>query len=104
MPTAMFMRWPGVTLEQYEEARSKVRWEEEPADGGLFHVAGHDGEALRVFDLWDSPEQFQAFVEERLMPVVRGELGVETEPEVGVCEVHRMFAPRPIDAGAGVLV
>jgi hypothetical protein len=103
MPTAMHMRWPGVTLDQYDEAREKVRWEEDAPDGAIFHVAAHDGEAMRVFDLWDSPEQFQAFAESRLMPAVR-EIGIEGEPEVTLCEVHRMFAPKPIESGAGVLV
>src|SRR5215212_2961721 len=103
MPTVMVMRWPGVTLEQYEEAGRKVRWEEEPADGGLLHVAGHDGDALRVVDIWDSPDHFQRFAEERLMPVVK-EIGIEGEPEVSFYEVHRMFSPNGVEAGAGVLV
>jgi hypothetical protein len=104
MPTAMHMRYPGITLEQYDEACEKVDWEGDQPDGAIFHVAAHDGEAMRVFDLWESPEQFQAFVEGRLMPVLQGEMGIETQPEVTLCEVHRMFAPKPIEAGAGVLV
>ena len=104
MPTAMHMRWPGITLDQYDEAREKVHWEDQLPDGAIFHCASHDGEGMRIFDLWESPEQFQAFVESRLMPVIVGEMGIETEPEVTLCEVHRMFAPRGIEAGAGVLV
>jgi hypothetical protein len=102
MPTAMYMRWPGVSIDQYEQTRDKVRWEEELPDGAMFHVAARDGDDLRVFDLWESPEQFQAFVESRLMPAVR-EVGIEGDPEVQLCEVHRMFAPNGIEAGAGIL-
>ena len=103
MPYAMHMRWPGIGVDEYEQVRDKVRWEEDVPDGALFHVAGYDGEAMRIFDLWESPEQFQSFVEARIMPAVQ-EIGVETEPEVTLCEVHRMFAPNRIEAGAGVLV
>jgi hypothetical protein len=103
MPYAMHMRWPGVTIEQYEQVRDKVRWEEDQPDGGLLHVSAHDGEALRVFDLWESPQQFQEFVDSRLMPGVQA-AGIQAEPEVTLCEVHRMYAPRPIESGAGILV
>src|SRR4051794_13606140 len=51
----MQMRWAGVTPEQYEEARSRVDWEGDPADGGVFHVAGFDESGLRVTDVWESP-------------------------------------------------
>ncbi len=103
MPTAMYMRWPGIGTDEYEQVRDIVRWEEDVPDGARFHVAAQDGDAMRVFDLWDSAEQFQAFVDSRLMPAVQ-QVGITTEPEVALCEVHRMFAPRPIEAGAGVLV
>ena len=102
MPTAMLMRWPGVTKEQYEESRERVRWEEDHPDGARFHVAGWDGDDLRVLDIWESAEHFQRFAEGRLMPVTR-EIGIEGEPEVIFYEVHRVFAPDGIPAGAGVL-
>jgi hypothetical protein len=86
----MQMRWAGVTPDQYEEARSRVDWEGQPADGGLLHVAGFDGDALRVTDVWESPEHFQRFAEERLMPVVR-EIGLEGDPEVTFYPVQAVF-------------
>jgi hypothetical protein len=104
MPTAMYMRWPAITLDQYDEAREKVDWEGDVPDGAIFHVASHDGDRMRVFDLWESPEKFQAFVESRLMPVIKGDMGIDQEPEVVLCEVHNMFAPNGIEAGAGMLV
>src|SRR4051794_6567596 len=103
MPTAMIMRWPGVTLDQYEDARSEVDWEGDRPDGAIFHVASHDGDAIRVFDIWESGDQFQAFVESRLMPGV-AKVGIQGEPEVTLCEVHHMYAPDGIPSGQGVLV
>jgi hypothetical protein len=100
MPTVMLMRWPGVTLDQYDEARAKVRWEEDTPPGAIFHAAGRDGDALRVFDVWESPRHFQAFVEERLMPGVR-EIGIEGDSEARFYDLHRVFAPDGVPAGAG---
>jgi hypothetical protein len=92
MPTVMNMKWRGVTPEQYEQAREKVDWEGQPADGGMFHVAWFDDDGLRVVDVWESAEQFQRFTEERLMPGVQ-EVGIEGEPEVELRDAHRLFTP-----------
>ena len=93
MQTVMLMRWPGVTVEQYEEARSRVGWETDVPDGAVLHIAGADGDDLRVTDVWESPEQFQRFVDERLMPAVK-EIGIEGEPEVRFYPVQAIFNPR----------
>jgi hypothetical protein len=41
-------------------------------DGLLIHTAGFDDDAgvFRVFDVWESQEQGQRFIEEQLMPIV----------------------------------
>jgi hypothetical protein len=93
MQTVMLMRWAGVTAEQYEEARSRVGWETDVPDGSVLHVAGVDGDDLRVTDVWESPEHFQRFVDERLMPAVK-EIGIEGEPEVRLYPVQAIFNPR----------
>ena len=104
MPVAVYMRWPNIDVDAYERIRDQVRWEDEQPDGAIFHVASPEPEGtLRVFDIWESPEKFDAFVRSRIMPAL-AELGIETDPEIALCEVHRMFAPNGIEAGAGVLV
>jgi len=39
MAIMMRMDWPDATAEQYDELRQVVDWEQDKADGGLFHVA-----------------------------------------------------------------
>jgi hypothetical protein len=41
-------------------------------DGLLIHTAGFDEDAgvFRIFDVWESQEQAQRFIDEQLMPVV----------------------------------
>jgi hypothetical protein len=100
---AMHMRWPGITSDQYDEILARVRWEEDLPDGAIFHVAAFDDDGARVFDLWESPQQFQEFVDSRLMPAIQS-IGITTQPDVALCPVHRMFAVKPIESGAGILV
>jgi hypothetical protein len=92
MPVMMLMEWKGVTPAQYDQVRERVGWERDPAPGGLFHAAGFEGDTLLVTDLWESPEQFQRFTEERLMPGVKA-LDVPGQPVVRVIPVHRLFTP-----------
>lgn len=92
MAVVMLMRWEGVSLDQYDEARKLVNWEQEAPSGGMYHVAAHDGEALRVADVWDSAEQFQQFAEQRLMPGV-APLGLPGEPQVEIYPAHAIFTP-----------
>ena len=93
MQTVMSMRWTGVTPEQYEEARSVINWEGDVPEGAVLHVAGFDGDDLRVTDVWESEEQFQRFVEERLMPGVQ-QIGIAGEPEVHFYPVQNIFNAR----------
>jgi hypothetical protein len=79
---------PSLTKEQYD---ASVRRLEEagafPADGLDFHICyGADGN-LRVSEIWDSQEQWEAFGK-RLMPVL-SEVGIDPgEPEV--VEIHNI--------------
>jgi hypothetical protein len=78
-----------LTAEKYDEAVRKLEkagiW---PADGLDYHVCfGSDGN-LRVSEIWDSREQFEAFVE-RLMPVL-AELGIEQSGPPEIFEVHNI--------------
>jgi hypothetical protein len=92
MAFAINIDWPGVTEERYEAVRKIVKWETDQPAGALFHVATFDAEGAHVLDLWDSPEQFQAFVDSRLMPGVM-QIGITSQPTVRVLPVHALFTP-----------
>jgi hypothetical protein len=74
MAIGVSFHFPGVNIGQYEEVarglnngqplRSLSEW----PDGCLSHVAGATPDGLRVVDVWESPEKFQAFGEV-LMPL-----------------------------------
>jgi len=90
----MNMRWQGVTKSQYDQTLQAVQWETDIPKGAKFHVASFDDNGLRVTDVWDSADQFNQFVEQRLMPGVQ-QVGIAGEPEVEIIEAHRIFAPNP---------
>ncbi len=92
MAIMMIMRWDGVSLDQYEQAKSVVGWEKEPPVGGVLHVTAHDGAALRITDVWESEEAFNTFVAERLMPGV-AEGGIDGQPDVEILPLHDQFTP-----------
>jgi hypothetical protein len=97
MPYVMEMKWDGVTPEQYDETRDIVQWETDGPKGGIFHVAWFEDGALRVVDVWDSPDAFQAFADTRLTPGTT-KVGIAGEPQVSFAPAHRVF-----DAAAGTV-
>jgi hypothetical protein len=90
MAIVMQMKWDGVTPDQYDQMQKEVDWVSEAPKGGIFHVAWFEDGALRVVDAWQSAEEFQAFVDQRLMPGV-AKVGVAGGPEVTVLPLHRVY-------------
>jgi hypothetical protein len=90
----MYMEWDGVTPEQYNAVRDSVSWEDDAPDGAILHVPWFVDGGLRVVDVWDSPEQFQRFSDERLAAGTQA-AGITGEPRVEFNPLHsRAFAPR----------
>jgi hypothetical protein len=93
MATIMSMRWDGVTEEQYDAVMEKLRLDKDPPDGGMFHLAGPAEDGIRVVDVWESQEQFQQFLSDRLAAVAE-EVGLEGQPKVEFLPLHNVWAPR----------
>src|SRR5713101_4792743 len=91
MAVVMRMQWDGITPDDYDRARDGVRWETDRPEGALFHVAWFTDGGVNVTDVWESEDAFNAFAERRLMPVVKGELGLPGEPNVEFFPAHRIF-------------
>ena len=93
MPVVMQMHWPEIGLEEYEEAREKVGWERDFPAGAISHVAWMADDGFHVLDVWETAELFDTFVNERLMPVIAGEMGIASEPNVTITPAHASFVP-----------
>ncbi len=92
MAIVMRMDWDGITVDQYDTIEDLVGWRREPPQGGIYHVAAIDQTGLHVTDVWESAEDFQRFVDTRLMPGVE-QMGIAGEPRVVVYPVHKIWAP-----------
>jgi hypothetical protein len=64
-------------------------------DGGIIHTAGFDDEAgvFRIFDVWETREQAETFMQERLQPILEelaASSGGDLQPPVreGWYELH----------------
>jgi hypothetical protein len=80
--TAFEMFFTGGTTEQYDQVISKMGFEHRGtgAPHGLFHWVSQTDDGLKVVDVWDSPEEFQAFADEQIGPYTQ-EVGLDA-PEV----------------------
>jgi hypothetical protein len=92
MAVVMQMVWPGIGVAEYEAARQRVNWEGDVPLGAMFHVMAVGDDGVHVTDIWESQEQFERFVAERLMPATQA-LGFPGEPHVQFFPVHAIFAP-----------
>lgn len=87
MAVGVLQMVPGTTQEQYEQLGEKmfgVRSSEfssaEAPDGLIMHSAGPTEDGWQVYDIWESRDHFQRFLDEHLMPAMQ-ELGVPVTPD-----------------------
>src|SRR5918911_1774563 len=80
MAVAMLQTGEMFTKEMYDQlnekmfGRSGVRPENAP-EGLILHSAGQGDRGWYVYDIWESREAFQRFMEEKLMPAFREVMG-----------------------------
>jgi hypothetical protein len=97
MPIGALQMLSGGTKEQYEQigekmfgVRSGAFSPAEAPDGLIVHSAGPTEDGWYVYDLWESQDHFQRFVQERLMPAMQ-ELGAPTDgPMPQIFEVYNL--------------
>ena len=80
MAMAYILDFAGGTLAQYDEVLEKMELGGRLPAGALFHAAGVNGDGLRVCDVWESEEAFQAFAGSKIGPLTE-EVGLP-RPEV----------------------
>ena len=92
MAVALFLKWDGVTPDQYEQVRREANWEGDRPDGAVFHLATFGDGAMRIVDIWESEDAFQRFQESRIVAAAAN-AGLTGEPEVAFYPVHSTFNP-----------
>jgi hypothetical protein len=74
MAQVLKMRWEGVKPEHYEALRPIVRWESDPPEGLVFHVAWFRDGGITLVDVWESS-------------------ALEGQPQTKWFEAHAYFNP-----------
>ena len=79
-----------MTTEQYDDAARRIGEAgiEFPPDALDCHISFESEGNMRVSEIWDSREQFEAFGE-KLMPI-RSDAGIEFSDQPKIFEVHRV--------------
>jgi len=95
MPVAIVQEWEagdGSTT-NYDAINEKLEAGGVP-DGLILHCAGFVGDRFRMFDVWETQEQFDRFTAERVMPVVASLVPVDAPPpDVTTYELHNVVTP-----------
>ncbi len=88
MAIAVYFHPKGMTLKQFEETHRRLDAAGAAQPAGRIHHScfGEDGD-LMVYDIWESPETFQAFGDV-LMPIL-AEVQIEAG-EPAIMPIHRL--------------
>ena len=67
----------------YDGVQEKLGLEADPPEGLIFHSAGFGDEGVfRIYEVWETREQAERFLDERIMPAVNEMTGGEPSPPV----------------------
>jgi hypothetical protein len=92
MPVAVVQDWVGEETDRsttnYDAIHERVM-AGGPIEGALVHTAGFSGNGFRIFEVWESREDFERFLNERLMPIIQEVArDDDREPQTMVYELH----------------
>jgi hypothetical protein len=87
MAVAIEMVFKGATLAQYDQVMEAMALGDSAPDGALFHWVAATGDGIKVVDVWESKEQFDAFATSQIMPNVQ-KAGISSAPEMTTHELH----------------
>jgi hypothetical protein len=92
MAVLMIEHIDGMDEKQYEEFRRLAKWDSDRPKGFLFHVASFADGNAHIADIWETAEDFQNFVRDRIMPAAQ-QLGLSIQPDVQIYPTHAILNP-----------
>jgi quinol monooxygenase YgiN len=97
LTVVIIQEWPNATREtkNYDAIADKLRSDGnlEP-DGLLVHTAGFDGDTFRIFEVWESQDHQERYLQEILMPAIQSTADQGgREPETRSYELHSFARP-----------
>jgi hypothetical protein len=85
MPVGMLQMLQGMTKEQYDQVNEKMFGQSPPRtdqlpDGIIVHSAGPVDNGWYIYDIWESRDHFQRFMDGQLGEAVRAVFGDQPPP------------------------
>lgn len=93
-----------VGQEEYDTVAVSIRFHDEPPPGLIVHTAAvTENGRMRIFDVWESIEDHDRFVEERLRPATLMLVGdrLPRWPEPEVHDLHSLVRPMQLVGPGG---
>ncbi len=91
MPRAYVMDFSGGTLDQYDQVLNKMDLGGKTAPGGISHWVAKTEDGFRVVDVWESPEVYEQFAQEKIGPLT-AEAGL-APPAIQEYDVYNTLDP-----------
>ena len=93
MAIAVVQDWPEEETDRsttnYDAVSERLQASDAPHRGLLVHTAGFTGNGFRIFEVWESREDFERFVNDTLMPIVQDLApGDDRQPDTTIYELH----------------
>ncbi|MEN3279108.1 MAG: hypothetical protein V7607_248 [Solirubrobacteraceae bacterium] len=77
----------------YDALSERLQAQDEPPAGLLVHTAGFTGHGFRIFEVWESREDYERFFSERLMPLIQNVASDDDrQPHQTIYELHNFMA------------
>lgn len=94
MAIAVILEFDGTTSEQYDEVNRLMGLTPggPGPEGSISHWATMTDRGLKVTDVWESREQFDAFAQEKIGPLSE-QAGFAGPPKLTFYEVHNYYTP-----------
>ena len=89
MAVGVVLNFEGATLDQYDQVIKLMGLTPggDTAPGSLFHWVTKTDKGIRVTDVWETKEQFEAFAQDQIGPLT-AQAGIPAPPEVTFYDVH----------------
>jgi hypothetical protein len=84
MAVGLRVKFADGTQEQYEAVNTEANVEADRPDGLIFHAAGPIEDGWGVIDFWESREQFDSFLANRIQPAIQalGDRAPQSPPDI----------------------
>ncbi|HMI71278.1 MAG TPA: hypothetical protein VK510_14890 [Solirubrobacteraceae bacterium] len=97
MPVAVVQDWIEEETDRsttnYDAVSERLQALGAPPAGMLVHTAGFTGNGFRIFEVWESREDFERFLNDVLMPIVQDIApSDDRQPQTTVYELHNFIA------------